>query len=348
MRKLKVAYPAWSTDKYNWDRVAAALKPLSKVCDLEVFYYGALPDSGDWCSFTKIAPPTNPLNIYDTAHDAVQIVAALSEFDVLYCWSGGAHLQLLCCLIGQVAGKPVVMHVNGDAHLSRRHHLRPMDRVMQDAIDRVTLNDVDLLVPISSMLQQAIQQRVKHHRVSAPVPFCVDTEHFVSLPFPEELCVGYAGRVSPEKGFPFFTKVMEASPKLKFRLAGVIQMAMKFPENAHYMGCLSLRDMLGFYRLSSVVALPSYGEGVPGVVLEAYACGRPVICTPQSLPAELPCFGWTAPHDTAEWTKILSGITQAEVEEKGAAARKWLTENWLSWDSYAETMKTKFEGVTNQ
>ena len=65
---MKVAYPAWSTDKYNWDRVAAALKPLSKVCDLEVFYYGALPDSGDWCSFTKIAPPTNLLNIYDSAH----------------------------------------------------------------------------------------------------------------------------------------------------------------------------------------------------------------------------------------------------------------------------------------
>jgi len=343
---VRVAFPAWNTDKYNWDRVAAALKPLSAVCDLEVFSYGPLPEA-DWCRFTRINPPSDLLSLYDMARDAVQVVTALDDFDLLYCWSGGAYFQVFCSLIAQVAGKPMVMHVNGDGALSRKHHCRPMDRVLQDAVDRLSLNDVDLLVPISSVLKQAVEARVKHGRVSEPVPFCVDAEHYKPLPFPEEFCIGYAGRVSPEKGFPFFTKVMESAASRKFRLAGVLQMAMQFPENAHYMGCLSLRDMLGFYRLSSVVALPSYGEGIPGIVLEAYACGRPVIVTPESLPSELPCFGWSVPHNVGEWKRTVEAITQAEVEEKGAAARAWLVENWPSWTDFAVTMKGKFEGVLN-
>ena len=343
---MKVAFPAWSTDKYNWDRVAAALKPLSRVCDLEVFHYGVAPEA-DFCSFCQVNPPLNLISLHDLAAAAVQMVTCLDDFDVLYCWSGGAYEQLLSCLVAEVAGKPLVMHVNGDGALSRRHHCRPMNAVMQDAIDRVGLNNVDLLVPISSVLKKAVEKRVKHIRVSDPVPFCVDIEHFKPLPFPEEFCVGYAGRVSPEKGFPFFTRVMESAASRKFRLAGVLQMAMRFPENAHYMGCLSLRDVIGFYALSSVVALPSYGEGIPGVVLEAYACGRPVICTPESLPPELPCFGWTVPHDVAEWKRAIEGFTQAEIEAKGAAARAWLVENWPSWGDFAVTMKGKFEQVVN-
>lgn len=344
---MKVAFPAWNTDKYNWDRVAAVLKPLSQVCDLEVFHYGPVPEAADWCKFTKVAPPTDLTSLYDMARDAVQIVTELGDFDVLYCWSGGAHFQVLCGLIAEIAGKPCVMHINGDGALSRKHHCRPMDELMQDAIDRMSLNDIDLIVPISSVLKKAIEGRVKHSLVSDPVPFCVDIEHFKPLPFPEELSIGYAGRVSPEKGFPFYTKMIEALPAFKFRIAGVLQMAMRFPENAHYMGCLSLRDMLGFYRLSSVVALPSYGEGIPGIVLEAYACGRPVIVTPESLPAELPCFGWTAPHDVAEWQRIIEGLSQAEIEEKGAAARAWIVKNWPGWSDFAVTMKEKFESVVN-
>lgn len=345
---MKVVYPAWSTDKYNWDRQAAVLKPLSEVCDLTVLYSGNPPPAAEWCTLKQVAPPTNLASLYDIAKDAIKIAADLGDFDVLYCWSGGAHLQVLCALIAELAKRPCVMHINGDAHLSRKHHLKPMDRFMQDSIDRLSLNDVTLIVPISSVLKQAVEGRVKHIRVSEPVPFCVDTELYTPQPFPAEISVGYAGRISPEKGFPFFTRVMEAAPSCKFRLSGVIQMPIEFPDNTHYVGCLPLSHMGRFYAQNSVVALPSYGEGIPGVVLEAYACGRPVICTPEALPPELKCFGWTVLHDVDAWAKILGGLTQTDIQAKGNLARRWLIDNWPSWQDFAVTMNKKFQEVVTK
>jgi glycosyltransferase involved in cell wall biosynthesis len=222
-----------------------------------------------------------------------------------------------------------------------------MDKLLQDTVDRFTLNNVDLVVPISSVLRDAMLQRVKSAAaVSEPVPFTVDTKHFSPYPsLPEKVVVGYGGRVSPEKGFPFFAHVMEATPQLSYRLAGPFQMNLGLPDNCHYDGIMSLLDMPGFYAKCSVLALPSFGEGIPGMILEAYACGRPVVVTPESLPPCLPCFGWTVGRDVAEWKRALEGITQGEVQRYGEEARRWVTSQWPSWSDFAVTMREKFEQV---
>ena len=348
-RKLRVVYPAYAIDTYNWERITQVLQPISEVCKLTVYHFNTDPSpQADWCNIAPVPKYSNLFNIYQTTRDAMNIAMALPDFDVLYCWSGGAYFQLLSVLTAEIVKKPVVMHINGDAHLSRTHHLNPTEKLLQDAADRLTLNNVNLIVPISSVLREAVLPRVKNkNAVTEPVPFTVDTNDFTMQHYPKEITIGYGGRVSPEKGFPFYINVMEQTKNMRFRVAGPVQMKVQFPDNCHYDGVLSMEWMPRFYALNSAIALPSYGEGIPGMVLEAYACGRPVLVTPESLPSCIPCFGWKIPHDMEKWKAAVEGLTQAEIEEKGAAAREWITHNWLTWEDFAIKMKQYFTQAVN-
>ena len=69
------------------------------------------------------------------------------------------------------------------------------------------LGNVDAIVPISSHLRDVIRARVINpDLVTDPIPFSVDLKAFQPAPMPTKLCVGYAGRISPEKGTEFMLK----------------------------------------------------------------------------------------------------------------------------------------------
>jgi len=82
----------------------------------------------------------------------------------------------------------------------------------------------------------------------------------------------------------------------------------KFPKNCHYGGVVPYAEIPDFLEDISILALPSHSEGLPNSVLEAYSAGRPVIVTPQSVPPELPVFGWTLGHNVQNWADTLRKV----------------------------------------
>jgi glycosyltransferase involved in cell wall biosynthesis len=105
--------------------------------------------------------------------------------------------------------------------------------------------------------------------------------------------VGYIGRLSSEKGILDFVKavpvVLQKEPSIKFIIIGDGPLKQEIIE---YLASLNLgsqvtmtgrvkrQDIPGYLNEIGLCVLPSYTEGMPNVILEAMACGTPVLATP--------------------------------------------------------------------
>ena len=97
-------------------------------------------------------------------------------------------------------------------------------------------------------------------------------------------------------------------------------------------GRLQVRDFIPLvelcYRAADAVVLPSLGEGLPNVVLEAMASGLPCAVSAVSGSRELVCSGITghtfAPGDDEGLARAVSACLAGSGARMGQAARDWV------------------------
>jgi glycosyltransferase involved in cell wall biosynthesis len=100
----------------------------------------------------------------------------------------------------------------------------------------------------------------------------------------------YVGRLSPEKDVPSLLRaiafVVAQAPAFRLQIAGdgpcraeLISLARSLgvAENVEFLG--EIKDIPTLLRQASLLVLPSLTEGMPLTILEAMACGLPVIAT---------------------------------------------------------------------
>lgn len=130
----------------------------------------------------------------------------------------------------------------------------------------------------------------------------------------DEFVVGAVGRLAPEKNFGILARVSDRLPGARFLVAGA------GPCRGRLEGAFAGRpirllghrdDRAGFYAALDAFVLPSLYEGLPMVLLEAMACGLPIVAS------RLPDIGRTA-RDEQE--ALL--IHPAEPDEIAAALRR--------------------------
>jgi glycosyltransferase involved in cell wall biosynthesis len=171
-----------------------------------------------------------------------------------------------------------------------------------EALDRLHLRLMNHVVCVSEA--QAVKVRragVPHHRVSV-IRNAVQTDRFDNpdsdgreelLAYfndPPQCIIGAVGRLSPEKGFGVLIEaagqVASADTQAGFLLFGDGALRANLERRIATAG-LQGRFVLAGFRpdldrlLPSLDALvlPSYSEGLPNVVLEAFAAGLPVVAT---------------------------------------------------------------------
>ena len=105
--------------------------------------------------------------------------------------------------------------------------------------------------------------------------------------------VGFVGRLSEEKGILQFIRAIEIAArrdaKLGFVIAGDGQLKdevrryidnLGLGERVRMTGWVPHNDLPNLLNELKLIVVPSFTEGLPGIMLEAMACGTPVLASP--------------------------------------------------------------------
>jgi glycosyltransferase involved in cell wall biosynthesis len=226
---------------------------------------------------------------------AVEQVRADFPFDVL-----NAHFAypdgVAGAWLAQRCGVPLVVSVLGsDVNVHARH---PLQRVQI----RWTLRSAARVVAVSEALRREVVALGVPEERTAVVPTGVDMEVFhpqsceaarqaLQLPAAARLVL-YVGNLLPVKGVPTlitaFAEVARQDPTAHLVLVGHGPLRGRLEQQVHaadlhrcvtFAGARPHADIPQWLAAADVLCLPSVAEGLPNVVLEALACGRPVVAS---------------------------------------------------------------------
>ncbi len=235
-------------------------------------------------------------------HDTPHLWAATREL-IEYLKSCDA--TVLCChgykadLVGRIAARklriPAVAVARGWTGESLKVRL-------YEALDRFHLRWMDRVVCVSEAQAEKVRQsgvrsariHVAHNAIDPdrfPDP---DARYRTKLQRyfrqPRTRILGAAGRLSPEKGFDVLidaaARIHREDRSVGFVLFGEGPCRAKLMRQINEVGLAGVfvlsgfrSDLDRFMPFFDLLVLPSYSEGLPNVVLEAFAAGVPVVAT---------------------------------------------------------------------
>jgi glycosyltransferase involved in cell wall biosynthesis len=88
----------------------------------------------------------------------------------------------------------------------------------------------------------------------------------------------FVGRLHPWKGLDEMISVAGMYPEFRFVFIGPGTVPVHSP-NCVFLGTKKPNEVMVWLNASDCLILPSYTEGFPTVIMEAFACGKPVIAT---------------------------------------------------------------------
>jgi len=158
--------------------------------------------------------------------------------------------------------------------------------------------------------------------------------------------IGYIGRLNEEKGVQHFAQalpiILDDRQNLRALIGGdgplkeTIVASLKeggVTSRVGLPGWISRDDLPGYLNQIQLLILPSYTEGLPNVMLEAMACGTPVLATPVGAIPDIIIDGKTgfimennSPECIAE--NVIRALNSPDLERIAEDGRRFVVENF--------------------
>lgn len=173
---------------------------------------------------------------------------------------------------------------------------------LYNRLDQLCYRFADRIVTVSASLQTLLMRRgVPTERIRF-IPNAIDPGELQSrcepgamraelkIPTSSRCVIGVIGRLSSEKGHQVFLQacrlLVPQFPDLRALIVGKGPLEKQLRAHAAELGIEEQiifighrSDMPDIYRMLDLVVIPSFSEGHPNVLLEAMACGIPVVST---------------------------------------------------------------------
>jgi len=189
----------------------------------------------------------------------------------------------------------------------------------------------------------------------------------IFTPLPKKNCsdyILYVGRLSYRKGLMDLLMVAKQICRLyddiKFFIVGKGELEEKLKEKIQkeklqdrvvLLGHVKREELLKLYQNALIFLLPSHYEGLPTVLLEAMACGLPVVATKVSGCIDVINHGHNGFLAPIKSPEQLSKFLSILIEDKnlrirmGENARKTIEKNY-TWDKVTDRIEKCYELVT--
>lgn len=274
------SYPSWARPRSYLYRASDTAHPV-EGCDVRYLDYPALP---------ALSRPLNGWLCGRTLHAPLRDFAP--EVVLAYWLYPDAYGAMLAA---RRARLPLVVGARGS-------DLRVRDRISR-ALTRSVLHSARRILVVSEDLGRvAVDGYGADPRRIRVIPNGCDAAIFhpqdrgaarAALGIPEQArLVVYIGRLVPEKGLRELLDAMDmlagTDPAVSLAMIGEGPMRAELEARiaampagrARLVGAQPPADVARWMAAADLVTLPSYSEGHPNVLVEAAACGRPVVATP--------------------------------------------------------------------
>jgi len=264
---------------------------------------------------------------------ALPRAARKRNVDVLHCPTFRGPFSTTVPLVVTVLDLAVLRHPGMFNQWSRRYSRVAVPRVVQAASAVITISEFTKREVLDVL--GAPPEKVHAIPIAVEAPFTADG------PRAEGDYVLAVGTLEPRKNLG---RVVEAAKRIGAELRVVGAEGWGGVKVDGWVGRVSDEELAALYRGARVVAYPSLYEGFGLPVLEAMACGAPVVTSRGGATEEVA--GSAAvlvdPHDAAS---IASGLEEASSRGDELRAAGLERAKAFSWDRVAQQTWAVYEGV---
>ncbi len=302
--------------------------------------------------------------------------ADIKDYDILHIHELWNYPHYAAYRAARHAHKPYVVTVHGALSPWALGLKGLRKRVYFAALQHATLNNAAAIHAVT----QGEREQVKAQRLKAPIvviPNGIHPGEFQNLPPRQEFVdkhpelagksvVLFLGRLHPIKGLDLlaraFGAVAQARKDVHLLIVGPDEVGYRAAvegmirgagteNNATFTGPLMGRDKLAALAAADIFVLPSYSEGFSVTVLEAMACGLPVVISRQCFFPEVEEAGAGLVIDT-QVEQLAGALTRLighpELRKEMGERGKRLVQERYTWDKVVDQIVEMYQSVLGQ